>query len=223
MKCLDRYVFLLLIAVLAFTGCRKKDTSPPSITLTGSSSARVPLNSSWSEPGYSAQDDKDGDLTESVEVSGSVNGNFAGTYVITYTVLDQSGNEFSVSRTIQVYNEAEYLAGIYSGTDTCSTAPAQTYTASITLSNSVNREFFIQNFGGWNPLCNCNTAVRFNVNGITQGSTLSWAGQPIANNDTLIAASAGVILSLSPAVVSLSYQWTNGTTTKFCTGVYTHQ
>ncbi|WP_170286287.1 InlB B-repeat-containing protein [Bifidobacterium ramosum] len=52
--------------------------------------------------GVTARDDRDGDLTSSIKVSGSVNTAKAGTYTLTYTVSDRAGNTATVTRKITV-------------------------------------------------------------------------------------------------------------------------
>ncbi len=85
----------------------KEDKEIPSITLKGNSSLSVVLGSSYNEPGYSATDNCDGDITDKVEVSGSVDTKKVGTYELTYKVVDSSLNEVSVKRTVKVYKKAE--------------------------------------------------------------------------------------------------------------------
>jgi len=58
---------------------------------------------------YAASDVKDGDLTSQVIVSGKVNFNKAGEYVITYTVTDSDGNKVVKTRTIAVVNMEDYV------------------------------------------------------------------------------------------------------------------
>lgn len=82
---------------------RHEDNDAPSISLNGNSTMYISLNSGYSEPGYSASDNCDGDLTSSVVVEGGVNTSSAGAYTIKYTVSDSSGNTNSVSRTVNVY------------------------------------------------------------------------------------------------------------------------
>ncbi len=84
-----------------------KDTLPPVITLTGNKSVYVPIGTTYSDPGYSAVDEKDGDVTANVTVSGSVNTSAAGTYTVTYSVTDQAGNTANETRTVYVYQKAE--------------------------------------------------------------------------------------------------------------------
>jgi hypothetical protein len=52
--------------------------------------------------GISASDNSDGDLTSAISVNGTVTINKAGSYVLTYSVADQSGNTVSTKRTVTV-------------------------------------------------------------------------------------------------------------------------
>jgi peptidoglycan/xylan/chitin deacetylase (PgdA/CDA1 family) len=79
------------------------DVNPPEIVLSGSSTVYVALGSSFVDPGYSAYDLWDGDLTDQVQISGSVDTGTRGAYGITYTVEDSSGNTASAGRTVRVY------------------------------------------------------------------------------------------------------------------------
>ncbi len=79
-----------------------EDNTPPVITLNGSNPMNLSLGQNYNEPGATAYDDIDGDLTDSIEISGNVNTSSAGTYIITYTVSDKSGNEANKTRTVNV-------------------------------------------------------------------------------------------------------------------------
>ncbi|MFL0810246.1 MAG: DUF5011 domain-containing protein [Agarilytica sp.] len=80
------------------------DTTPPVITLTGASVINLTVGDSYSEPGYSATDNMDGDITTNVVVAGDVvDPNTVGTYVVTYNVTDAAGNAATqVTRTVNV-------------------------------------------------------------------------------------------------------------------------
>ena len=78
------------------------DPIPPEITLTGDASITLAYGKEYVEPGYSAYDNCEGDMTEQVQVSGSVNSKIAGTYTITYTVTDRYGNTCIRERTVKV-------------------------------------------------------------------------------------------------------------------------
>ena len=78
------------------------DPIPPEITLSGDASITLAYGKEYVEPGYSAYDNCEGDITDRVQVSGSVNSAQAGTYTITYTVRDRYGNTDTQVRTVKV-------------------------------------------------------------------------------------------------------------------------
>ena len=86
-----------------------EDMSPPTITLTGESTLTIALNQEYTELGFSALDDVDGDLSASVVISGSVDTSVPGTYTITYSVTDQAGNVTEITRTVNVGNDAPVI------------------------------------------------------------------------------------------------------------------
>ena len=88
------------------------DDIAPIITLTGDSEITLELGSEYIEAGASAIDNVDGDLTNGILITGSVDSNTAGTYTISYDVSDSSGNAANqVSRTIVVNAESESGSG----------------------------------------------------------------------------------------------------------------
>jgi len=69
------------------------DTTPPVITVVGSNPLTIEVGSVYTDPGATALDNKDGNLTAAIVVGGdTVNPNAVGTYVVTYNVKDSSGN-----------------------------------------------------------------------------------------------------------------------------------
>ena len=80
-----------------------KELTPPELSLSGNSRVFVKLGETFTEPGYSAIDNADGDITSAVVVSGKVDTGTIGTYYITYTSTDSSGNEAKRTRTVYVY------------------------------------------------------------------------------------------------------------------------
>lgn len=78
------------------------DSEPPTITLKGGTVYYVLLGSVYNEPGYTAIDKCEGDLTSKVSITGSVDVNTPGEYVITYEVKDSQGNTSSVTRKVTV-------------------------------------------------------------------------------------------------------------------------
>ena len=83
----------------------KEDKTSPTIILKGNQSQTIYIGESWKEPGYTAADNCDNDLTSKVVISGSVNTNKVGTYKINYTVKDSTSNTFSIDRTVKVINK----------------------------------------------------------------------------------------------------------------------
>ena len=83
----------------------KEDKTLPEITLKGNSTETIYLGNTWKEPGYTASDNCDNDITNSVVPSGTVNSNKLGTYKITYTVKDLSGNQTIATRTVKVISK----------------------------------------------------------------------------------------------------------------------
>lgn len=78
------------------------DPVPPQITLQGEQTVSLNTGESYTEPGFTASDNCDGDITELVSVAGEVNGYVSGTYKLDYTVSDSTGNTTTVSRTVVV-------------------------------------------------------------------------------------------------------------------------
>ena len=80
----------------------RTDLTPPTITLKGDASITIYAGSAYEEPGYTANDNIDGDITDLVQIEGSVNIYHAGTYTLTYKVTDSSGNVGTAQRTVVV-------------------------------------------------------------------------------------------------------------------------
>jgi hypothetical protein len=64
----------------------------PTITLLGDNPMAVSLNETFVDPGATAFDPKDGDISASIVTAGTVDTAVAGTYTITYNVTDSDGN-----------------------------------------------------------------------------------------------------------------------------------
>lgn len=68
------------------------DTEKPVITLAGASEMTVEVGGVFEDPGASAADNVDGDLTASIERTGSVDTGVPGVYTLRYNVRDAAGN-----------------------------------------------------------------------------------------------------------------------------------
>lgn len=79
-----------------------KDVAGPKIVLTEGEIYETVINEPYQEPGFVAVDNKDGIVTDKVEVSGTVDITTLGEYQITYDVTDSSNNHTTVVRTVKV-------------------------------------------------------------------------------------------------------------------------
>jgi hypothetical protein len=78
------------------------DTIKPVITLNGAATINIKKDSAYNELGATATDDKDGNITANIRISGVVNNTVAGIYYVSYAVNDKAGNIDSIVRTINV-------------------------------------------------------------------------------------------------------------------------
>jgi peptidoglycan/xylan/chitin deacetylase (PgdA/CDA1 family) len=78
------------------------DTKPPVLTLSGDGEIWMKAGQTYTEPGFTALDQGDGDLTASVVVSGTVNQYHAADYELSYAVTDEAGNTATATRTVHV-------------------------------------------------------------------------------------------------------------------------
>lgn len=85
------------------------DPVPPVLELKGNKSISLTVGQTYREPGYTATDNCDGDLTGQVSVAGHVDTGRAGNYTLIYTVKDTYNNLVSVSRTVSVRKPAAPL------------------------------------------------------------------------------------------------------------------
>ncbi len=88
------------------------DHTAPMITLSGESVVYVAKNAPFVEPGYSAVDDIDGDITSKVEADNFMPTDVpAGTrFTIHYSVADSAGNEAVTTRTVEVTEGVSILS-----------------------------------------------------------------------------------------------------------------
>ncbi len=78
------------------------DTQAPALTLQGGAEMSVTRGKEFKEPGFTAADGYDGDLTAKVTVTGEVDTGKTGEYTRTYTVQDSSGNTATATRKVTV-------------------------------------------------------------------------------------------------------------------------
>lgn len=78
------------------------DPEAPELILEGGETITISCGTVFKEPGFSAEDNADGDLTEDVAIEGEVIWYQPGTYEIAYTVADTFGNVTQKVRTVTV-------------------------------------------------------------------------------------------------------------------------
>jgi hypothetical protein len=118
----------------ASTTVQVVDTTPPVITLQGSNPAKVECHGSYTDPGALANDACAGDLSSAIQVSGVVNPNVPGAYILTYTVTDPAGNTATATRTVNVIAAAPGLTAI---------SPNSTAAGTASLELTVNGTCFV--------------------------------------------------------------------------------
>lgn len=157
--------FTLLAGSVIFTSCKKDDITDPVVTLTGSDMT-ISLQGTFTDPGATANDNKDGVLSPAA--SGNVNTNLTGVYEITYTATDAAGNSGTAVRKVTVINDAHAAwSGKYDGSEVDAGGP-YTYAGNtdpnkvieITASTTTNNDIFINRLGDF-----ANNKVKMRVTG----------------------------------------------------------
>lgn len=83
-----------LLSVFLHPACKDKDTTPPEITIVGDNPLYHPLGVPYVDPGATAQDDQDGDITGKIMTTIEVDVNTqAYNNHVYYNVEDAAGNE----------------------------------------------------------------------------------------------------------------------------------
>ena len=81
------------------------DDINPVIKLKGEQIIKMSINKQYIEPGYIAIDEYDGDITDKVQITGEIDAENYGEYVLTYKATDNSNNQTEVNRIIKVVDE----------------------------------------------------------------------------------------------------------------------
>ena len=77
-------------------------TTLPIVTLIGDAAMQLNVGDTFTDPGATALDNVDGDLTAKIVETGSVDTATAGSYPLTYNATDAAGNIGSASRLVSV-------------------------------------------------------------------------------------------------------------------------
>jgi len=78
------------------------DRTPPVLNLNGDSTVTIVEGESFTDPGATATDNRDGDLTGGIVTTGTVDPKVPGTYELKYKVQDSVGNAAEAVRTVVV-------------------------------------------------------------------------------------------------------------------------
>lgn len=87
----------------------QKDTEKPVIELFGDTTITLKFGENYNELGAVATDNVDGDLTKKIKISGKVDTQKVGEYIIKYTVTDKAGNKTTIERKVIVEEKKEEI------------------------------------------------------------------------------------------------------------------
>ncbi len=91
-----------LTAMLLLNGCTGASEENPTISLKGDTDITLKVGEVIREPGYTATDPQDGDLTDKVQISSNLNFYKPGTYYVKYSVKDSDGHIAYASRSVTI-------------------------------------------------------------------------------------------------------------------------
>ena len=217
---------LLLASALVYTGCSKdEDIEAPVITLDGDNPlvlSEIGLN--YVEPGFTATDNEDGDVSNQVTVDNSdLNEDLTGTYEINYSVTDEAGNTGTATREVTVLNAADFLKGSYSVQITCPGLSPYNYAESINMSETVNNKIIFSKFGNYAGAENKVYANVTQISGIFTNITIPTqtvnCGDPLADREFSGTGTISVSGNTITIVINVS-ETTNGSTVQ-CNYIYT--
>jgi hypothetical protein len=120
------------------------DDVNPVITLIGDSVVTLVKGGVFTDPGATAYDNVDGDISMNISKTGSVNTEVLGSYILNYTVKDEAGNRDSTTRIALVVNRTNIENASLPGIDVYSKdktlyvkMPEQIDGASLTIFNVI--------------------------------------------------------------------------------------
>lgn len=126
------------------------DQTKPVIALVGNATMSIVKGASFTDPGVTASDNVDGDISSKVVATGTVNTSVIGSYTITYNVSDAAGNAAeAITRTVTVTTNTgvgdndNTSISIYSdGTFVYVNIPELVGTANLTICNAIGNSIF---------------------------------------------------------------------------------
>ena len=85
---------------------KEADTTKPEIKLNGKERMTIQIGDEYKEPGFTAIDNVDGDLTKNVVVNDNIDTETIGSYKVSYTATDTMGNNVTATRIVDVMPES---------------------------------------------------------------------------------------------------------------------
>lgn len=120
-----------------------KDSTAPEIALNGGDTMTILAGDKFVDPGVTARDNVDGDISAKVKVSGNVDTATPGTYTLTYKIADSSGNTAETSRTVTVSSENKVVYLTFDDGPSAATPRL----LDILKSRGVHATFFVTGYG----------------------------------------------------------------------------
>lgn len=180
-----KYLSAIILLFLTFSipACKKesnseKDITSPTITLIGDANLELPQGVAASDPGATAHDDVDGDISYKItsDWSNQVTTSAAGSYMVTYSVSDKAGNQATTKRTVNIKYTASGRQGEYNSTYTNGYGTSPVFTSTVSAGDNLN-QFVIYPFSGKN------LAMKVNLSGAL-GNQLSFSQSAWGNTYT---------------------------------------
>jgi len=79
------------------------DQTAPVLTLLGEDTIYLNLGENFNDPGATALDNIDGDISSNIQITSNIDTGTAGKYTIIYSITDRAGNLNSIKRKVEVY------------------------------------------------------------------------------------------------------------------------
>ena len=184
----------------------------PVITLNGDSVVELYLNSHYDDPGATAFDAEDGDLSDSIVVTGTYDSSTVDSYVLAYSVTDSDGNQSVEIRTIRVVDNSIMsfdVTATHSFSNQGAIGVGDTVIIYVTVKNTGNTnlsvhhgDYILNDFNG-NPLLLTSQGWHGDNYDISVGSSLTLESTYVLNQTTLD--SGGLEFSINV----YDYYWDN--------------
>ncbi len=156
--------FIILITIIS---CNKDET-PPEINILGDNPIIAPLGVNYVDPGATAYDDIDGDITSYIYTDNNLNTSILGNYYYSYNVTDFSGNETTKNRDIQVVITNLSLEGSWSVSHSCNSLIGINSTQNLEIDANSD---YLANIPNFNSLASLSIMI--------EGSTITVPQQSI--------------------------------------------